>query len=94
MPEQHPTKKALIMIQRFVKKNKYFPSTRDIAVALNVSSGSAGRYILALEEMKLLERNPKGNIISIVEGVPKTDKWFVYLFPSNYGKRDSNRSKK
>lgn len=85
----HPTEKALRAIQKFVGKQMYFPSYEDLAKILGVTKGSAQNYILALEKMKLLERNNRGRIITIAVEVPENTKWssFYLLSPSSHGKR-------
>lgn len=85
----HPTEQALRAIRKFVGRQMYFPSYEDLAEALGVTKGSAQNYILALEKMKLLERNKRGRIISIAAEIPKGHNWssFYLLTSSSHGKR-------
>lgn len=85
----HPVEKALREIERFVICESYFPSFRELAKQMNVSKGSIQNYVLALEKMKLVKQNRRGNIISISEP-PKDIEWssaYYLLHPTNAKRR-------
>lgn len=81
----HITEKALRTIERFVKKNLYFPSSLELGKKMDISTQMAHRHILALKIMGLLKTNPAGRIISIVTEYPKDIQWITFSYqPKRY----------